>query len=165
MTKNYHNPERRTKPMSLIRFNPNRTELAPFWFGEFTPISRMVDDFFKTARDSSELTLWGPNVDIIEATESYEIHAELPGVKSEDVSLTLNNNVLTISGERKQNVREEKHNLLRVERTYGRFERSFSLPKTIKAESVTANFEDGVLRIKLPKAEEAKSRTIAIQPK
>jgi HSP20 family protein len=151
--------------MSLIRFNPNRTEHAPFWLGEFTPVSRLVDDFFKATRDPAEVTLWGPNVDIIENTDSYEIHAELPGVKIDEVNLTLNNNVLIVSGERKQSVREEKHNLLRVERTYGRFERSFALPRTVKPESVTASFEDGVLIIRLPKAEEAKSRTITIQPK
>ncbi|MBI5060215.1 Hsp20/alpha crystallin family protein [candidate division KSB1 bacterium] len=151
--------------MSVIRFKPGQPELAPCWHREMAPISRVLDEFFNTTRENSDSMFWGPNVDIVEHTDSYEILAELPGVKLEDVNLTLNNNVLTVSGDRKQDVREGKHDLLRVERTYGRFERSFSLPRTVKADAVTARFEDGVLVIKLPKAEEAKSRTITIQPK
>jgi HSP20 family protein len=86
-------------------------------------------------------------------------------VKQDEVKITLENNVLTLSGEKKQEVKEDKDNYCRVERSYGRFERSFSLPNSVKAEGVRASFEDGVLKIRLPKAETAKSRTIAIETK
>jgi len=86
-------------------------------------------------------------------------------VKQEDVKITLDNNVLTLSGEKRQEVKEDKSNYCRVERSYGRFERTFSLPTTIKADAVRASYEDGVLRIQLPKAESAKSRSITIETK
>ncbi len=105
---------------------------------------------------------WAPDVDIAENHDSYEIHAELPGMREEDINITLNNNVLTVSGEKKREVKEEKDNFVRVERSYGKFERSFSLPNNIVADRVSANYADGVLRVTLPKAEEAKSRTIKV---
>ncbi|NUO19014.1 Hsp20/alpha crystallin family protein [bacterium] len=110
----------------------------------------------------SVMRSWAPDVDIAENHDSYEIHAELPGMREEDINITLNNNVLTISGEKKREVKEEKDNFVRVERSYGRFERSFSLPNNIVGDRVAANYADGVLRITLPKAEEAKSRTIKV---
>ncbi|MCL4305357.1 Hsp20/alpha crystallin family protein [bacterium] len=105
---------------------------------------------------------WAPDVDIAENSDSYEIHAELPGMREEDITITLNNNVLTISGEKRRVVNEEKDNFIRVERSYGKFERSFSLPNNIVADRVSANYSDGVLKVALPKAEEAKSRTIKV---
>jgi HSP20 family protein len=149
--------------MALTRWRPRNAELSPFgsWFDNWPNLSRMMDDFYTTS--GQEVMPWGPNVDITENPDSFEIHAELPGVRQDDVRLTLNNNVLTISGEKRQETKENKDNVLRVERNYGRFERSFSLPSTIRADDVRAEFEDGVLHILLPKAEEAKSRQIAIQ--
>jgi HSP20 family protein len=147
--------------MMITKWKPMGTDMRPFWFDSWTPVARMMDDFFANARQS-EMMAWGPNVDILENEDCLEIHAELPGVKQEDVKITLENNVLTLSGEKKQEV---KDNCCRVERSYGRFERSFSLPNTVKAENVRASFEDGVLKIRLPKAETAKSRTIAIETK
>ena len=148
--------------MAITRWRPAR-ELRP-WNGmlEFTPMSRMLEDFFGGAR-GEETMFWGPNVDIMDNDDSYEIHAELPGVKQEDVKLTLNNNVLTVSGEKKQEVKEDRDNVVRVERSYGRFERSFSLPTTVQSDKVRASFSDGVLHITLPKAEQAKARTINIE--
>ncbi|MBU0508972.1 Hsp20/alpha crystallin family protein [bacterium] len=152
--------------MTITRWRPlNADAMRPFWADAMSPISRMMDDFFANQR-SGDMMAWGPNVDIVENPDGFEIHAELPGVKEEDVNITLDNNVLTLSGEKKQEVREEnKGNYCRIERSYGRFERSFSLPNTIKAENVRASFEDGVLRITLPKAEQAKSRSIQIAKK
>jgi HSP20 family protein len=160
---NYNCKTHRSPAMSIVRFKPNRAELDPF-FGGFTPMSRMIEDFFNATR-SNEPLFWGPNVDVVENDNSYEIHAELPGVKQEDVKLTLNNNTLTLSGEKKQLIREEQGTQHRVERTYGRFERTFSLPRSVKVENVRAEFEDGVLRVTLPKAEEAKARAINIEVK
>lgn len=148
--------------MAITRWQPIRTTMRPFWMENWSPMSRLMEDFFQESR-SGDVMVWGPNVDVVETTEGFEIHAELPGVRQEDVKITLDNNVLTLSGEKKQETKEDKDNVLRVERSYGRFERSFSLPATIKADAVRASFEDGVLRITLPKAEEAKARQIPIQ--
>ena len=147
--------------MAITRWRPTR-ELRP-WNGVFdvsAPMARMLEEFFGNER--GDVMYWGPNVDIVENTDSFEIHAELPGVRQEDVKLTLNNNVLILSGEKKQEVKEERDNVLRLERNYGRFERSFSLPTTVQADKVRANFQDGVLKIVLPKSEQAKARQINI---
>jgi HSP20 family protein len=120
----------------------------------------MLEEFF--GGDGERGLYWGPNVDIVENEDGYEIHAELPGVRQEDVKLSLNNNVLTLTGEKKQEVKEERDNVLRLERSYGRFERSFSLPTTVQSDKVRAAYNDGVLKIVLPKAEQAKARQINI---
>jgi len=109
------------------------------------------------------MTRWAPDVDVIENDDNYEIRAELPGLKEEEVNITLSDNVLTLSGEKKQEIKDEKDNYVRVERTYGKFERSFSLPTNIVADKVDADYKDGVLTISIPKADEAKSRTIKIK--
>ena len=155
--------------MAISRWRPRQTEMTPFenWFENWpTPFSRMMDEFFGMPR--GENMIWGPNVDITETPDSYEIHAELPGVKQDDVKINLNNNVLTISGEKRQEIREEgdkRDNPLRIERSYGRFERSFALPTSVNSDAVKADYEDGVLNIVLPKAEGSKSRPIPIESK
>ncbi|HEY3295189.1 MAG TPA: Hsp20/alpha crystallin family protein [bacterium] len=148
--------------MSITRWQPVDSELRPFFTGTWRPLTRMMEEFLNNAQPS-EMSLWGPNVDIVENADGFEIHAELPGVKQEEVKITLHDNVLTLSGEKRQEIKENKDNLLRVERNYGRFERSFSLPTTVKPEDVRAQFEDGVLKITLPKAETAKARQIQIE--
>jgi HSP20 family protein len=148
--------------MTITRWKPVNAELRPFWMENWNPVSRMMDEFFSNAR-SGEMAVWGPNVDILENPEGFEIHAELPGLRQEDVKISLDNSILTLSGEKKQVVKENQDNLLRVERSYGRFERSFSLPATIKSDAVRASMADGVLTIILPKAEQAKSRQITIE--
>jgi HSP20 family protein len=143
--------------------------MVPFenWFENWPmPFSRMMDEFFGMSR--GENMIWGPNVDITETPDSYEIHAELPGVKQDDVKINLNNNVLTISGEKRQEIKEggdNRDNPLRIERSYGRFERSFALPTSVNPDAVKASYEDGVLTIMLPKAEGSKSRPIPIESK
>lgn len=151
--------------MTIMKWKPMTREMYPNWMENWTPVTRMMEEFFNQARQG-EMMAWGPNVDIIENQDNFEIHAELPGVKQEDVKITLENNVLTLSGEKKQELKEDqKDNYCRIERSYGRFERSFSLPNTVKADGVKATFEDGVLKIHLPKAETAKSRMITIEAK
>jgi len=150
--------------MAITRWQPLNSELHPFFVGNWRPISRMMEDFLTGTR-TSEMGVWGPNVDIVENPEGFEIHAELPGVKQDEVKITLHDNVLTLSGEKKQEITEDKDNILRIERSYGRFERSFSLPNTVKSDTVRASFEDGVLKITLPKAEAAKARQIEIEVK
>jgi len=107
---------------------------------------------------------WLPSVDVFEDKESLKIVAELPGLKPEDVKITLENSTLTLRGEKKQVAEEKTERVHRYERSYGSFERSFSLPNTVDVEKVEAGFENGVLTITLPKAEKAKPREIAVKP-
>jgi HSP20 family protein len=158
--------------MAITRWRPRTTsEIAPYHWMENWP-TRMMEEFFGPFQ--GDVMAWGPTVDILENPDSYEILAELPGVKPEDVKITVNNNMLTIVGEKRQEVREkgegskpggEERNVnpLRVERNYGRFERSFTLPTSVNPEGVRAVYEDGILRILLPKAEEARARQINIE--
>jgi HSP20 family protein len=105
---------------------------------------------------------WAPATDIVEEGDSLRISLELPGLKPEDVKITLENFVLTVKGEKKQVV-EEKGTVYRYERSYGAFERSFTLPNTVDADKVGAKFEHGVLTVSVPKAEKAKSREIQVK--
>ena len=108
---------------------------------------------------------WLPLVDVFEDKESLSIVAELAGLKPEDVKLTIENNTLTVRGEKKQVAEEKSERVHRYERSYGKFERSFTLPNTVDSEKVVAGFENGVLTITLPKAEKAKPREIAVAVK
>jgi len=102
-------------------------------------------------------------LDVYENKEDLVVRAELPGMKKEEINISLHENTVTISGERKNEKRYEGSETSREERFYGRFTRSFQLPKTVDASKVKANYKDGVLTVTLPKAEEAKPRQIQIQ--
>jgi len=106
---------------------------------------------------------WVPVVDIIETESEYLIKAELPEVKKEDVKITLQEGVLTIQGERKQEKEEKGKKFHRIERTYGTFSRSFTLPGYVDDAKVSAEFRDGVLNLHLPKSEKAKPRAIEVK--
>ncbi len=108
---------------------------------------------------------WLPPTDIFEDKDSIRIVTELPGVRPEDVKITCENNTLTIRGEKKQVAEESTDRVHRYERTYGTFERAFSLPNTVDADRVQANFEHGVLTVVLPKVERAKPREIPVKVK
>lgn len=103
-----------------------------------------------------------PPVDVLEDDQNIVVQAELPGVNENDVEIRLENNVLTISGERRIELDEKKQNVHRIERGYGRFTRSFTLPVVVDQEKVQANFDNGLLTIAIPKREEAKPRQIKI---
>lgn len=105
---------------------------------------------------------WVPATDIVEEGDGLGISLELPGLKPEDVKITLENFVLTVKGEKKQVV-EEKGTVYRYERSYGSFERSFTLPNTVDTDKVNAKFENGVLTVSIPKSEKAKSREIQVK--
>jgi HSP20 family protein len=105
---------------------------------------------------------WMPAVDIRETDDAYVFHAELPGMKKADINITVENNILTLSGERVFAGDSEKNDFRRIERAYGSFTRSFTLPNKVKAEKVEAAFNDGVLSITVPKMEEAKPRRVEI---
>jgi HSP20 family protein len=105
---------------------------------------------------------WNPNVDIYENKDQIVLEAELPGMNREDFDLSIENNVLTLRGERRFEKRDESDNYHRVERSYGSFTRSFTLPQTVSAEGAQAEYRNGVLRIALPKREEVKARKIQV---
>ena len=105
---------------------------------------------------------WAPSVDIYEDKEGLTLEAELPGLSRDDFEISVENNVVTLRGERKFEKRTDGDNYHRIERSYGSFTRSFTLPPTVTAEGATADFENGVLRVSLPKREETKARKIEI---
>ncbi len=111
---------------------------------------------------SEDLASWTPGVDVVEEADAYVFSADLPGVPKEDVEITFEDNILTIAGSRER--REESNNgqYRRVERRYGKFTRSFSLPSQVDTAKVDASFKDGVLMVRVPKAETAKARKIKI---
>ena len=106
---------------------------------------------------------WTPTVDISETDGEYQIKAEIPDVKKEDVKVTLEDGVLTIQGERKQEKEEKGKKYHRIERSYGSFVRSFSLPELIDEEKVKAEFKEGVLNLHLPKSEKGKPKAIEVK--
>ena len=106
---------------------------------------------------------WSPSVDIYENKDQLVLEAELPGMKREDFDLSIENNVITLRGERQFEKSDEGDNYHRVERSYGSFTRSFTLPNTVSGEGATADYRNGVLRVTLPKREETKARKIEIK--
>jgi len=155
--------------MSLVRWNPAR-ELATWpsdLFGIQREMNRMFDNAFRfdTRDGDSEFTAWTPAVDIAEHDDQFVVKVELPGVNKDDVKITLENNILTIRGEKKQEKETKKENYHRVERSYGSFQRSFTLPTTVKSDKIDAVYKDGILHIALPKAEEAKPKQIEVKVK
>jgi len=126
----------------------------------------MFDGFFRGTQDEdSAYSLWTPVVDIAEHDDDYIVKVELPGVNKDEVKITLESNILTIRGEKKQEKETKKENLHRVERSYGSFQRSFTLPTTVKSDKIDASYKDGILTIALPKAEEAKPKQIEVKVK
>lgn len=128
---------------------------------------RRFDALFggETSKDKELLTRqdWSPRVDIIENPETYQIHAELPDVKKENMKVDFDNGVLTLSGERRAEYEDRKDRIHRVERSYGSFMRSFSLPSDADGERIEATYRDGVLKVKVPKFNEQKAKPIQIK--
>jgi len=127
------------------------------------PVINRIFDVLGSLDGESPETSWVPPVDIFEDAEGIRIIAEVPGVKPEDVKISLEDNVLTIRGSKQQVAQERTERVHRYERTYGTFERSFTLPATVDATSIKASYEYGVLTVTLPKAEKAKPRQIEVQ--
>ncbi len=119
---------------------------------------------FSLARASEDVGAdWLPRLDIAETDAEYRFTADVPGLKKEDVSIAIEDNVLTLSGERKFEKDKKKENYHRVERSYGKFTRSFTLPASVDAAKASAEFKDGVLTVRVPKAETAKVRKVEIR--
>jgi len=123
-------------------------------------LSHLLDD--SPLSTFSEAEQWTPRVDIRETDDALLVQAELPGIDKKDVHLEVKNGVLTLSGERRYEKDVKEENVHRVERVYGSFSRSFSLPSNVDADKVDANMKNGVLEVRLPKRESAKPKAIAI---
>jgi len=124
-------------------------------------MNNFFGDFFDS--DEEHETRWAPRVDVIELGDKFEVSAELPGIDKENVKLELNDNVLSISGEKNHENEGSDRNIHFTERSYGSFHRSFRIPTHIDAGSIVAEFENGILKVDLPKSEEAKPKLIDIK--
>jgi len=143
---------------SISRWTPTTLARDPF-FRVFDSLLNNQD--LLPSEEVSNRT-WMPPVDIQETADSYRLTAELPGLTRDDINITLENNVLRLTGERKFEKDAKKDGYHRIERTYGAFSRAFTLPSQVNHEKVEAAFENGLLTISVPKAEQAKPRKITI---
>jgi len=125
-------------------------------------VNRLFESSFPGRSDNSALTTWAPAVDIYETENELVVKADLPDVSEKDLDVRIENNTLTIRGERKFEKKVEEENYLRVERTYGSFSRSFSLPNTVNSEAIKAEYKNGVLTVELPKRAESKPKQIKV---
>ncbi len=128
-------------------------------------LSTGLDEAFGTLQDDGRTVTasWYPACDVFEDKEAIKIIAEVPGVTPEDVKISLENNLLTIRGEKKQQAEERTERVHRYERTYGVFERSFSLPSTVDADRIQASYQNGTLTVSVPKVERARPREIPVE--
>jgi len=155
--------------MAIVKWQPFRGLRDWDPFAQIPSLRREMDRLFfqypsRIGREEEALApgVWAPVVDIYETDEKMVIKVELPGLKKEDIDIEVRDNTLTLKGERKFEKETKEENYHRVERAYGSFQRSFTLPSTIKQEGIEAAFKDGILEISLPKAEEAKPKKVEI---
>ena len=125
-------------------------------------INRVFGDLVGRTGDESNLTPWAPAVDIYETEHELVVKADLPDMDPQDLDIRVENNILTIRGERKFENKVKEENYLRVERSYGSFSRSFSLANSVKSEAIKADYQNGVLTLSIPKREEAKPKQIKV---
>ena len=148
--------------MNLVRF-----QRPDIWnaFDQLTSFRDEINRFFESSYkngSSDVLNTWAPALDVYEDNGNLFVTAELPGMKKEDIDLSLHENTITISGERRNEKKYEGGDTAREERFFGRFTRSLVLPKSVDAAQVKANYQDGVLTVTLPKAEAARPRQIEV---
>ena len=124
--------------------------------------NRLFNDVFDRKGEESSLTAWAPAVDIYETELELVVKADLPEVDRKDLDIRVENNILTIRGERKFEKKVNEDNYLRVERAYGSFARSFTLANTVNSDAIKADYQDGVLTLTIPKREEAKPKQIKV---
>ena len=140
--------------------------LAPF--NDLNRIRSEIDRFFQDpfsalTQGTSFFEGWTPALDIYEDKDKYVVKAELPGLKNEDIDVSLEGNTLTISGERKREEEKEEGDTYRSERYFGRFQRTVTLPAAVDASKIQATYKDGVLTVTVPKTEEAKPKQIEVK--
>lgn len=125
-------------------------------------VNRLFESNYPSRGSESTLTAWAPAVDVYETENELVIKADLPDVSEKDLDVRVENNMLTIHGERKFEQKVKEENYLRMERSYGSFSRSFSLPNSVNTEAIKAEYKDGVLNITLPKRAESKPKQVKI---
>lgn len=144
--------------MNIIKYDPFR-DLRSLQ----DEMNRLFSSSFPRLSNQEEMSAgWSPSVDIYESETQVILEAELPGMKREDFDLSIENNIITLKGERRFEKKDEGDNYHRVERAYGSFTRSFNLPRTISTEDIKAEYKNGILTVTLQKKEEAKARKIEI---
>jgi HSP20 family protein len=148
--------------MAIVRWNPVRDLL-----GLQEEMNMLFGDFFNTTRRGDEVGMmrWAPRVDIMEENNHYELTADLPGLKKEDIKVEIHDNVLTLRGEKKMEEEKKDKNYRLNERYYGEFIRTFTLPENVEKNGIEAEFKDGVLVLTIPKAEKAKPKQIEVKVK
>ncbi|MBD3218663.1 MAG: Hsp20 family protein [candidate division Zixibacteria bacterium] len=145
--------------MTLIRWRPTRNLESVQ-----DEVNRVFESFFNAPmrRRGEDVGGWYPDVDIVESKDNIEVQVDLPGMEKDDIKVSVEDSVLTIKGERKVMKEEKEKNYHQIERTYGTFTRSFSLPTSVEGDKIKANYKNGVLKIDLPKAEAVKPKEIPI---
>jgi HSP20 family protein len=143
--------------MAIVRWSP-LTELATLQ----SDMARMVDNMFGTRPANGGAADWLPSVDVTETEEALVLSFDLPGLKEDEISVELEDNVLTVSGKRERKLERKEDNYYRWERRFGQFSRSVALPAGVGENDIKASYEDGVLEIKVPKPEEHKPKRIQI---
>jgi HSP20 family protein len=146
--------------MAIVRWEPFR-ELGTLQ-NEMNRLFNTVFDAPAPTSGNTTLRRWMPAMDLVEADEHFILRADLPGMSEDDIKIELEDGTLTLSGERKAEHEEREEGYYRVERAFGSFSRSLTLPKGVDPESVSANFDRGVLEVRIPKPEERKPRRIEI---
>jgi HSP20 family protein len=147
--------------MTIVRWEPLR---------EFSTLQNEMNRLFNTVFDApasggnggQTMRRWMPAMDLLETDDHFVLRADLPGMSEEDVSIELEDTTLTVSGQRKAQHEERREGAYRVERAFGSFSRSLTLPQGVDPESVTASFDKGVLEVRVPKPEQRKPKRIAI---
>ena len=148
--------------MSLMKWNPHNS------LGLFRDFDSIMNDFFyRPSRfsGSNEAASWTPRVDVVERNGEYELLAELPGLEKKDISVSMKDGVLTISGEKKYEDEKSEDNYYCCERRYGKFERSFRMSKDVEADQIKAEYKNGVLSLKVPKVEKTEPASTRIEIK
>ena len=146
--------------MNLVRWNP---------YGEMTAMQSRIDRMFSNPYwlagrmdDDTGMGRWNPAVDLYEKDDHFVIKAELPGVDKKNIAIDLKDRVLTLSGERSYENEVKEENYYRKERSYGKFQRAFTLPADVDSDKIKAEFKDGLLQIEIPKPEEQKPKQVTI---
>ena len=153
--------------MTMERWRPRRGIIAWRPFRELEEWERQFDDLFgrPMLRWPTMEKGWMPAVDVFEKDDQFVVKAELPGMKGEDIDVSVVGNTLTIRGEKKTETEVKEEDYYRSERSYGSFHRSILIPSTVDASKITADFEDGVLEVTLPKAAEVKPEKVKVSAK
>ncbi|HEY6264751.1 MAG TPA: Hsp20/alpha crystallin family protein [Candidatus Acidoferrum sp.] len=125
-------------------------------------VNRLFNDSFRRSDEEASLSAWAPAVDVYETEHELVVKADLPEADPKDLDIRVENNILTISGERKFEKKVNEENYLRVERSYGSFARCFTLANTVNPEAIKADYQNGVLTLSIPKREEAKPKQIKV---